>query len=157
MFAAGSCSDAQLQAADCSQRRLVRRLCASVLDAEGQGCQGEQGSDEARLRALEDTAHAVLLGFEVGSSAKDDLTAARAACNASRRCRRPAWRCLAMLRAARVHILFHDLQGDVPYVPPDERPAQAAAGIADAAQQLRAEGYPGLAADLEAGAEQLKR
>ncbi|KAI7838596.1 hypothetical protein COHA_007604 [Chlorella ohadii] len=111
MFAAGSCGDAQLQAADCSQRRLVRRLCASVLDAEGQGCQGEQGSDEARLRALEDTAHAVLLGFE----------------------------------------------GDVPYVPPDERPAQAAAGIADAAQQLRAEGYPGLAADLEAGAEQLKR
>ena len=45
----------------------------------------------------------------------------------------------------------------MPYVSPDERAAQAAGGLAEAAQQLRAEGYPGLAAELEVGAEHLKR
>ena len=72
MIAAGSCADAQLRAADCSHRRLVRRLCASVLAADGQGSRSEQDCDGARLRALEDTAHAVLLGFEVCRSTRSD-------------------------------------------------------------------------------------
>lgn len=156
MLATGSCADAQLRAADCSHRRLVRRLCASVLAADGQG----SGSDGARLRALEDTAHAVLLGFEVCRSTGSDPDARGDPSGLPPPPPPPLHlRCLALpdRRAALDVCPRHCLQGDVPYVAPDERAAQAAGGLAEAAQQLRAEGYPGLATDLEVGAERLKR
>lgn len=156
MLGASSCGDPQLRAADCSHPRLVRRLCASLLAADGQGSQDGSANGTGLQRALEDTAHAVLLGFEVGSWAGDDPAALHGRRPRRRRRRPVALRCRFALPRSQPSICQWP-QGDVPYVPPDERAAQAAAGMADAAQQLHAEGYPRLAADLEAGVERLRR
>lgn len=83
MLGASSCGDPQLRAADCSHPRLVRRLCASLLAADGQGSQDGSANGTGLQRALEDTAHAVLLGFEVGNWAGDDPAAVHAAAHAA--------------------------------------------------------------------------
>lgn len=145
----------ELLAADLATRPLLARLARKLLASEQVIATIAGPEEQTRtLSRLEDIAYSVLLGLHPVSWTEGwrQLIAALLTVSSQNR--------HASILGSFVDLLLDALlpqEAAPPYVPPDEREAAVAAGLAAAAAQLQGEGYPALAYDLGVALGKLRR